>query len=46
MQVDGGGHVLIMDLRVAPLKWEEAKEKTRSGMCLWNTVALAPWMHG
>lgn len=30
MQLDGVGHVLIMDLSVAPFGLEEAKEKTAS----------------
>lgn len=30
MQIDGGKHVLITDLSVAPFVLEEAKEKTTS----------------
>lgn len=46
MQIDGGGHVLITDLCVAPLRWEEAKEKATSGTCPCNTIPLALGMHG
>lgn len=41
MQVEGSGLVLIMDMCVTPFRWEEAKERTISGICLCGAIPLA-----
>lgn len=48
MQAEGGGHVLITDFSVAPVREEEAKEKTTSQLpahtCVMQSLCMHDWL--